>query len=171
MRGAGAFALGLLLSAALPGGERGFAAGPYLLDVTENGATVAFHLREPMPAVVRVLDGNVSRDYEADGPSSLHFVPVDGLASGRAYRYEVICAGGRVRTPEGDGSYEIRTAGRPGESFTFAVYGDPRPGDTRTHRHHREVVAQAMRAEPSFCLILGDMVDDGSQPELWDSAT
>jgi hypothetical protein len=145
----------------------GFAVAPYLLAVTTDAATVAFHLRQPLPAEVLVYTGAGRRRFSSPAARS-HFVRVTGLPAGRTCRYEVICGGGQVRTPPADASYQIRTAGRPGESFSFTVYGDARPGDTRSHRSHREVVRQMLQVEPAFSLVLGDMVDDGSQPAQWE---
>ena len=141
---------------------------PYLVDVSGDSATVAFHLHEPVPAVLRLLSDE-AKVFESARPARSHFVRVSGLAPGRSYRYEVICGAGAPRTPAGDDSYQIRTAGRPGESFTFAVYGDPRPGETRTRRHHEQVMEQALAAEPVFCLVLGDMVDDGAAAGHWEA--
>ena len=84
------------------------------------------------------------------------------------YTYEVICGDGQVRTPESDQSFQIRTACRPGESFSFAVYGDTRPSENKTTRYHEAVINQAVLNEPLFCLVLGDMVDDGSRIDLWE---
>ncbi len=151
-------------------GRGGFVVGPYLLDVTAEEATVAFRLREALPAEVRVRDGGQVHSFSSREARRAHFVRVSGLAPGRAYDYEVTAGGGAVRTPPGDRSYQIRTAARPGESFSFAVYGDTRPGDTRTDRHHRDVLARMLRgpSQPVFCLTLGDLVDDGAKAELWE---
>ncbi len=145
-----------------------FAVKPYLLDVTEDAAVVAFHLNEPSSAKVRVLDVNDVREFPSVGKSKSHFIKVTGLKEGSIYDYQVICSQGAIQTAKGDGSFQIKTTPRPGKSFTFAVYGDPRPGDTQTNRNHREVIAQAMSHEPAFCLVLGDMVDDGAKSELWE---
>jgi cytochrome c biogenesis protein CcdA len=146
----------------------GFVAGPYLLDVTTDSATVAFHLNKPLSASVKILrDGQLS-EFKSQGTRKSHFIRIGGLKSGIAYDYEVICGDEEIRTPENDSSFQIRTACRKGESFTFAVYGDPRPGDTGTTQHHREVIEQIILHEPAFCLVLGDMVDDGTKAELWE---
>ncbi len=145
-----------------------FAVEPYLLDVTDNGATVAFHLNEPSLAKVRVFDDDQVKEFAAVDESISHFIKVTGLSEGSIYDYQVICGQGGTQTPAGDSSFQIKTAPRPGKSFTFAVYGDPRPGDTQTSRGHKEVIAQVMDHEPAFCLVLGDMVDDGNKEELWE---
>lgn len=144
-----------------------FRVAPYLLDVTRDEATVAFHLSEPLSAQVRVFGGATESGAFAAPAARSHFVRVSGLASGSTYRYEVVCGDGRLRTPPGDASYEIRTACRPGESFSFVAYGDPRPSETRTHRYHEQIVAQIAQHDPVFALVLGDMVDDGRDPALW----
>jgi len=142
-------------------------AGPYLLDVTTDSAVVAFHLDESMSAKVRIFDGNDTREFNSETNSKSHFVKITGLKPGLTYDYEVICGNGRIRTPPDGQSFQIRTACREGESFTFAVYGDTRPSENKTTRYHQEIVNQVILQEPMFCLVLGDMVDDGSRIDLW----
>jgi hypothetical protein len=146
----------------------GFTAGPYLLDVTTDSAVVAFHLDKSLAAKVRIIDVNEPKEFKSEGAAKSHFIKITGLKSGQTYDYEVICGNGQIRTPQGDQSFQIRTACRPGESFTFAVYGDTRPSENKTTRYHQEVINQAVLHEPLFCLVLGDMVDDGSRIDLWD---
>ena len=146
----------------------GFSIGPYLLDVTENGATVAFHLNEPSSAKVKVFDTGQIREFSSTGKSKSHFIKITGLKEASIYNYQVVCDDVGVTTDQNDSSFQIKTACRLGKSFTFAVYGDPRPGDTQTNRHHKEVIAQVINHEPAFCLVLGDMVDDGGKEELWE---
>jgi len=147
--------------------QSGFMAGPYLLDVTTDSAVVAFHLDESMSAKVRIFDGNDTREFNSETNSKSHFVKITGLKPGLTYDYEVICGNGRIRTPPDGQSFQIRTACREGESFTFAVYGDTRPSENKTTRYHQEIVNQVVLQEPMFCLVLGDMVDDGSRIDLW----
>jgi hypothetical protein len=160
-----AFAALCLPRAAL---ARGFAVEPYLLDVKPDSATVAFHLHQPLSALVVVHVGDKVLPFESKEARRSHFVRVEGLAPGRVFRYEVICGDGRVRTAPGDSSYQIKTACLPGESFTFAVYGDPRPGENQTSRHHKAIVERIREIEPAFSLVLGDMVDDGSKRDAWE---
>ena len=162
---------GMICVLVLGGPARGaetFAAGPYLLDVTGAEATVAFHLHRQRAGAVSVYDSaRLVGTFRSPAPARGHFVRVTGLSPGRKYRYEVACGESGPRTPAGSGHYLIRTAGRAGEAFTFAVYGDCRPGDTGTHRHHRNVAQRVAEAEPSLCLLLGDMVDDGANDTHW----
>jgi cytochrome c biogenesis protein CcdA len=120
-----------------------------------------------MSAKVRIFDGNDTREFNSETNSKSHFVKITGLKPGLTYDYEVICGNGRIRTPPDGQSFQIRTACREGESFTFAVYGDTRPSENKTTRYHQEIVNQVILQEPMFCLVLGDMVDDGSRIDLW----
>jgi len=148
-------------------GSPAFVVPPYLVDVTGEAATIAFHLDEPRPAAVHVQVGDEQRRFTVEQPRQAHFITVTGLSPGQVYRYGVSSGEHGPATPAGDETYQIRTANRPGEAFTFTAYGDPRPGDNQTHRHHRLVVGQMLLVEPAFSLVLGDMVDDGASPDLW----
>jgi hypothetical protein len=117
-------------------------------------------------AVVRITDHNGVKEFASPDKSKSHFVKITGLEAGKTYGYQVIAAEGAVQTAA-DGSFQIKTAARPGESFTFAVYGDTRPGDTKITRYHEQVIEQVKLNEPAFCLVLGDMVDDGARADLW----
>ncbi len=147
---------------------QGFRVEPYLLDVTVDSATVAFHLHRPLPARVNVFHGTEIKTFSSP-PGRSHFVGITGLRPGSAFRYEVICGGGEIRTPADDPGYQIRTACRPGEYFTFSVFGDPRPGDNDTAMYHREIIGRVLLQEPVFNLVLGDMVDNGADDTLWEA--
>ncbi len=151
-------------------GSRGFRVAPYLLDVTGDSAIVAFFLHESLPAGVKIYAGPEVKEFYSKQKSKSHFIKITGLQPGLFYRYEVVCGKGEslLRTPPGDPGYRIKTACRPGEYFTFTVYGDPRPGDTLTDRYHRAVIDRILFQEPGFNLVLGDMVDDGAADTLWE---
>lgn len=146
----------------------GFTAGPYILDVKTDSAVIAFHIDKPLPAVVLVTDGNQVKIYNSKSQGKSHFVNVTNLKPGRIYNYQVICGNGQIQTPDNDKSFQIKTACRLGESFSFVVYGDTRPGDNKTSMYHEKIINQVIQQEPSFALVLGDMVDDGSKQKLWD---
>ncbi|MBW8017754.1 MAG: hypothetical protein FVQ82_16390 [Planctomycetes bacterium] len=146
-----------------------FAVKPYLLDVTEDSAVVAFHLNEPSSAIVKVFDDDQVKEFASDGESESHFIKVTGLKEGSTYDFQVICGQGAIETSKEDGSFQIKTAPRLGKFFSFAVYGDPRPGDTLASRGHKSVIAQVIEHEPAFCLVLGDMVDDGTKTDFWEN--
>lgn len=156
----------LLFAAQLYAGQ-GFRVEPYLLDVTVDSATVAFHLHRSLPASVTVHHGTEARTFSSP-PGRSHFVKVTGMQPGSVYPYEVICGEGDIRTPVNDPGYRIRTACRPGEYFTFSVFGDPRPGDNDTPMYHREIIGQVLLQEPVFNLVLGDMVDNGAEDAQWE---
>lgn len=149
---------GLLLGGAVMASaqESVFKLRPYLMDVEQTEATVAFHLEKPAEATV-VVDEVAYTSAEAES----HFLRVTNLEPGRVVDYAVSVDGAESQFGT------IRAASRPGESFSFAVYGDPRPGDNMTDHHHRDVLAQLALHEPDFTLVLGDMVDNGDQMEDW----
>jgi thiol-disulfide isomerase/thioredoxin len=145
----------------------GFTAGPYLLNVKTDSATVAFHIEKPLSAKIKVFQSNDIKEFQSDTTSKSHFINVSGLKPGLTYNYQVICGNGEIQTPENDKRFQIKTACRQGESFSFVVYGDTRPGDNKTDWHHKEIINQIVQQEPSFAIVLGDMVDDGASETLW----
>lgn len=156
---------GPALAAEMDGALDGFAVPPHLLNVDEDSATVAFRLRQEAPAEVTI--SGPEGEITVHSPSATaHAVRVEGLQPSTTYDYRVMA--GQAATPADDFSWQIRTAPLPGESFSFAVYGDPRPGDVGTHRHHKRVLEQMLAADPAFALVLGDVVDDGSDQALWE---
>lgn len=149
--------------------ENKFLVKPYLQQVTKTTAVVLFHLNKPMKAKVDVFNfkEKLLNTFSDDGETKDHFIEIDGLEEGKVYRYEVVCGDGLIRTPVGDPNFQIRTACSKGETFSFAVYGDPRPGDNKTPIYHSKIIQQVCLHEPSFAVVLGDMVDDGTSDELW----
>ncbi len=153
-----------MLWAAASWGAVEVAAGPYLTRITRHSATVNIHFRRATAVELHVFSGR-ERVAAVDSPASRsHAVVVVGLEPNRVYRCVIRAGEDDVATLDG-----FRTAGRPGDSFTFAVYGDTRPGQTKTKRFHRNVVSRVRDAGPCFRLVLGDMVDDGSEPAHWEA--
>jgi len=149
------------------GDDGGFMIAPYLLEIDKVSATVAFCLKQDMEATVYVYDNDQILEFKSERPFRKHFIRVKGLEPGRTYNYRVVCGDGRIRTLPGDTSYQIRTACKKGESFSFVVFGDPRPGENLTNKHHLRVIERIIPNEPAFLLVLGDMVDDGTELGLW----
>jgi len=147
--------------------EQNFKVEPYLLDITTTTAVVAFHLHTPLPAELRLFKQEQLQAVFTSEPNTSHFITVTGLEPGLSYRYEVSCGTNDIHTPPADQSYRIRSAGRPGEFFSFTVFGDPRPGENLNQRHHQQIINQIMLHDPAFNLILGDMVDNGSIDSSW----
>ncbi|HBG28123.1 MAG: hypothetical protein A2Y10_06540 [Planctomycetes bacterium GWF2_41_51] len=148
-------------------GINGFTAGPYLLDVKTDSVIVAFHIDKPLNAKVKISNGNEFKEFSSETKSKSHFIKISNLKPGLSYDYQVICGDGQIQTPADDKSFQIKTACRLGESFSFVVYGDTRPGENKTSRYHKQIIEQVINQEPSFALVLGDMVDDGSNENLW----
>jgi len=146
----------------------GFAVEPYLPEVSKESAVIAFHLEKPDTAVVNLFDKGAVKSFTSGGKGRSHFITISGLDSGTTYTYQVVAGSGSIKTPDNDSSYQIKTACEKGKSFSFAVFGDPRPGDTGTNIHHKAVIDQVVMNEPVFTLVLGDMVDEGEKAEEWE---
>ena len=127
--------------------ENGFSIEPYLLEVKKTSAIVAFHFKQSLNARVLLFDSNKIQTFKSNKRSKSHFIKIENLKPGRTYNYQVIGGKNIVRTPRGDTSYQIRTACKKGESFSFIVYGDPRPGETRTTKHHRQVIERVIQKD------------------------
>ena len=163
--------LTLLLAATTAGaadrGKPAFLIPPYLLDVTTDSATVAFQLGAPgSPTVVVETENGPSR-YRSGASGQYHFVHIDGLSPAKVYPYRIVLDAADDQSDVYDDEQAIRTATLPGKSFSFAVFGDPRPGDSGTNRNHRDIVQTIGMFDPEFAIILGDMVDDGADHALW----
>lgn len=138
--------------------------GPYVPSANRVSAVVAFELAEPSTATVQVKTDEGVLVFKSEVSQTLHFVTIDGLQPGRVYEYAIsvplVNLGGR-----GDGW--IKTAPLADESFTFTVIGDTRPGENRVSVHHAGLAEQIALLDPAFSLVLGDLVDDGSDPADW----
>ncbi|MGZ4609868.1 MAG: fibronectin type III domain-containing protein [Actinomycetes bacterium] len=90
------------------------ARGPYLSNVTGTSAIVSWWTNIPTPGVVSAAGATVT---DPQGTAQHHTVSVSGLAPGTSYAYTVTSgaasAGGT-----------LRTAARPGQSYSFAAIGD-----------------------------------------------
>lgn len=145
----------------------GFTIAPYLIETTRTGTTVAFECAEPVKAAVTVFMEDGPKVFPSPRQARRHFIRITGLSPGRAFRYSVTADKDRITTPPDDPSYLIKTACLPGESFSFCVWGDTRPGETETHRFHQKILNRAATRFPAFSVILGDLVDDGRRAENW----
>lgn len=163
------FCMGYTFSQSVNSFEEIFSITPYVLDVKAESATIAIHLKKPMAAKIKVWMENGLKEYTSKELKRSHFIKISGLQSGKSYLYQVVCDKAQIATKEKDSKFQIRTSGKEGESFTFAVYGDPRPGDVGASYYHKAIIDQASMLEPQFCLVLGDMVDNGSNPVLWEN--
>lgn len=138
--------------------------GPYIERVDQQSAVVAFELATPSTATVTVEAEAGSLAYQSKISQTLHLVTVDGLRPGQAYSYT-------ISVPSFDlgeqGKGLIKTASLPGESFSFTVIGDTRPGENRVTVHHARLAEQIAALDPAFSLVLGDLVDDGSNLADW----
>ncbi len=148
-------------------GNASFLISPYILDVTTESATVAFKLSASGPAAVVVEKEDEPAYFQSGASGQTHFVQIDGLSPGRVYPYRIVLGDSDDKSKINDDEQTIRTATLPGKSFSFAVFGDPRPGDSGTNRNHRDIVQAIGMVDPEFAIILGDMVDDGANDSLW----
>src|SRR5262245_4132816 len=125
--------------------------GPYVQAVGTAEATICFE-------TVDAVEGKV----ECDGKTSTgvrgvrHEIPLRGLKPGTRYRYTIQPGGA-------SGSFKTSLDG-DGDLF-FVAWGDSRTYYDRLGR----VAALAARDEPDFTVHTGDLVDEGTFDENWDS--
>ncbi len=100
-------------------------------------------------------DGSPTRGILSE-QENVHEVVVDGLESGRRYKYAVQCGDERA-------TGEFATAPDHAAPFMFVVFGDSRSYVGA----HRSVVERVRREVPDFILGTGDMVNEGGSREDW----
>lgn len=91
-----------------------------------------------------------------------HCRTLTGLEPNTTYSY-------RVESGErASGPYTFNTAPKPGEPFSFVIYGDNqiKPGN-RPNPVHREVLAAIARRSPDFLIHTGDFVRLGEELTHW----
>lgn len=140
---------------------------PYLADLDDQSVTIGFELAAPALARVELRTDDGLLSAQSSSPRTLHLLTVPGLRPGRRYAYAVSVGDEGPSTRLDDPRHSFHTPALPGEAFVFAVYGDPRPGGSQSHAHHRRVVSGLVQSRPSFSLALGDLVDEGHRPEQW----
>jgi len=89
-----------------------------------------------------------------------HEVQISGLVPHTSYHY-------RVEAPDGPLSEDasFRTAARPEDPFSFAVFGDTQRG----HESHQLIADRILSLAPDFILHTGDLVSDGDSKAEWDT--
>lgn len=123
---------------------------PYLSQVTENSIVVSWHTSVPTPTVVEYGETKAyGFSVRTDKKTRFHSVTLTALKPSTEYHYRVL-SGKSVQ------NYTFRTAVKPGEPFTFAVYGDTRPNN----ENHVQVLRQILKARPLFIINTGDMTKD-----------
>ena len=138
--------------------------GPLLQRVTTDTVVVVWETERAAPGEVvygETADyGSIAADTAI---AARHVVTLTDLSPYTRYRYRVTTGGSLLLGGPHDATF--RTAAPPGADFTFIAFGD-----TRTQQDvHRAVVGRIAAEEPDFLLHTGDLVEDGSQDDLWDT--
>ena len=152
----------LLGLGATPARAAPLARGPVVQHPTATGATILWETATAHADVLEVWPADppaAPRQRRVDPASTTrHRVTLSGLQTSSAYRYAVVDYTGARH----EGAF--RTAPRPGEPFTFLVYGD-----CRLSYERQRAVVDALRAEPArFGVHTGDFVEDGAVDAHWD---
>ena len=146
-----AAATGFVLAARMPGGR--LAAGPLLQNATPDGFTVDWWFPGTGQGELRIRGGaGQEAVFPAHRKGDRWEARAEGLAPGKAYRYEI-----QERTPEGTRRLSVgqaRTAPPPGSPFSFLVFADSGSGKKSQYR-----LASVMdRYPPDLVLHAGDLV-------------
>ena len=149
-----------LLAAALLGAEAppAFEIGPYLTHLGTDRVTVSWQTREPAAGWVECSRGaEAPRVLEEARAQLLHHATLDGLATGREYRYRV--TSGDVATP----FRRFMTAPEKPAPFRFAQYGD----SCENPEVHRRVARAIASHHPAFVVHTGDFLLQGDKGKRW----
>jgi 3',5'-cyclic AMP phosphodiesterase CpdA len=125
--------------------------GPYVVNVTQRAATIAWIEKEG-----EVRAGESAADLTRAIPVlKSKKVSLTGLKAGSTVHYSA------WGTEEGSGSF--KTAAPAGGAFKFVVFGDTR---TR-HDMHKRVASAIAQHRPDFVVHTGDLVADGVDTLQW----
>lgn len=133
--------------------NQGITSRPYLSQVTDNSVVVTW--RTAIPTTSSVEYGETAAyglSVKSDMTTWFHSLCITGLKPSKEYHY-------RVLSESGGQDYTFHTAVKPGEPFTFAVYGDTRPNDG----NHVKVLRQIMKVRPLFIVNTGDLVQEDNE--------
>jgi MYXO-CTERM domain-containing protein len=145
--------------------------GPYVVDVSDQGAEIRFELASAAPAELTIAPAShFGADAATAAPTSVvrrvtpsvdHAFRVAGLVAATRYAYEVRVGG----VAAGAGQFSTAPASSARGPVTFLAYGDDR-SDPVAHA----AVVRAMRNVPSdFLVNTGDLVQDAASASDWQS--
>jgi Icc-related predicted phosphoesterase len=134
--------------------------GPWLLDPTPHGVTVAWVTASP--SIGKVVYGELGARHTAheEKPTTDHRVHLRGLQPARKHHY-------LVEGTQLSGTFwtapATADAAQSHLQFRVVVYGDNRtnPAD------HQKVVDAAAKEGAHLALHTGDLIEDAKNPELW----
>ncbi len=134
-----------------------FRKGPYLQSLNGQGTVVMWESDDAQAGRV-IVHPSIGPDLviDEDKPVHMHEVRISGLQPGKRYAY-------RVQTGGHEQGGEFATAPPPGEAFSFVVFGDTRSNAGA----HKNVVERVRREVPDFILATGDMVNEGTSAQDW----
>lgn len=131
----------------------GITSRPYLSQVTDNSIVVTWRTAIPTSSVVEYGEtAAYGLSAKSDMTTWFHSLCLTGLKPSTEYHY-------RVLSENGGQDYTFHTAVKPGEPFTFAVYGDTQPNDG----NHVKVLRQITKVRPLFIVNTGDLVHEDNE--------
>lgn len=134
-------------------------AGPYVIGITTNSATVCWNTHERTTLSLKHrTHGSNKWNEEISGPAIFHAITISNLLPWTQYDAQ-LCIGNTVL-----GETSFNTAPQSKTNFVFYVYGDTR---TRISAHSRvaNAIANMVRKNnsvPTFIIHLGDFAEYGS---------
>ncbi|MGN7358449.1 metallophosphoesterase [Paenibacillus sp. SAF-054] len=159
--------------------------GPYLQWPTLNSMTIMWETSEPASSKVEVLvaerihsgyQGNYKKPehviaiFENEGRGTIHQVTVRNLEPGTLYFYRVYSQSG-LDTAE-SGPHPMKSAVENGVPFSFTVTSETggfSGFDTSGGQINVNIFTQMQRYRPDVALFIGDIVNDGTKAEDWDT--
>ncbi len=138
--------------------------GPYLLNVTTTGLTVAWQTDSASDSRVTFTPtGGAATTTSIATAVTSHQVRLSGLSADTSYSYQVSSTGTAGSVSSAVGSF--RTAPAGAAAFRFAVYGDSRSQPSV----HAQVAAAVRAAGPRLVLDSGDLSADSTSDSTFQS--
>nr|WP_289766873.1 metallophosphoesterase [uncultured Acetatifactor sp.] len=153
--------------------EIGLKKGPYLQLPVKDGITIMWETSESVPGYVRVYQATNRQKPDRSRPCGqfscgadrMHRVQVTGLEAGKNYCYELVSEDGTALTE----CFPFCTAPKEDAAIRFVLTAEYGGSSAPDGIYARPLIELMGYEHPDFLLSVGDMVNDGTQEEAWNT--